>query len=68
MNQSERELSAGEPDERRDNDQNPLTHTGAHPDQRPDSNEGADDKATIVQPDGSPTPRATERARRGRDT
>jgi hypothetical protein len=68
VNGSERELSAGEPDERRDDDQNPLTHTGAHPDVRPDSNEGADDKATVVQPDGSPPPRAKERRRRRRDT
>lgn len=39
--------------------QSPLTHEGAEPDDR-DSNENADDKVEILQPDGSETPRADE--------
>jgi hypothetical protein len=38
--------------------QNPLTHEGAPPDPGYDSNERADDRAEIVEPDGSPSPRA----------
>lgn len=42
--------------------QNPLTHEGADPDNR-DSNENADDKVQILQPDGSEAPRADDKAR-----
>lgn len=41
--------------------QNPLTHEGAEPDDR-DSNENADDKVEILQPDGSEAPRADDEA------
>lgn len=39
--------------------QSPLTHEGAEPDDH-DSNENADDKVEILQPDGSEAPRAGE--------
>lgn len=38
--------------------QNPLIHEGAAADPASDTNEGADDKVRIVEPDGSPSPRA----------
>jgi hypothetical protein len=47
-------------DGRKDGFQNPLTHEGAAPD-APDSNERADDKVRILQPDGQPVPRWRER-------
>ena len=37
--------------ERGEDLQNPLTHEGAEPDRR-DPNEAADDKATVVEPEG----------------
>jgi hypothetical protein len=43
----------------RDDLQSPLIHEGAEPDEV-DTNENADDKADIVQPDGSDAPRANE--------
>ena len=39
--------------------QSPLTHEGAEPDDI-DSNENADDKVDILQPDGSEAPRAED--------
>ena len=39
--------------------QSPLTHEGADPD-RHDSNEDADDRVEILQPDGSEAPRADD--------
>jgi hypothetical protein len=56
MNQSEPQHSTLEPDERKEGGQDPPTHSGLPPDPRPDSNEAADDKAAIVEPDGSPSP------------
>jgi hypothetical protein len=38
--------------------QNPLVHEGAAPDGAPDTNESADAKAHIVEPDGTPSPEA----------
>lgn len=46
-------------DKERDDLQSPLTHEGAEPDDH-DSNENADDKVDILQPDGSEAPRADE--------
>ncbi|HJR44936.1 MAG TPA: hypothetical protein VJ927_04970 [Actinomycetota bacterium] len=48
-------------DERRDDDglQHPLVHEGADPDPE-DSNEAADEKATILQPSGEPVTDAQE--------
>jgi hypothetical protein len=43
---------------REEGKQNPLTNVGAPPDPNGDSNERADDRARIVEPDGSPSPRA----------
>ena len=48
-------------DKERDDLQSPLIHEGAHPDDR-DSNESADDKVDILQPDGSEAPRADDDA------
>ena len=56
VTEPQKDLSGGEPDERKKNHQNPLTHAGAHPEPRPDTNEVADRKATIVEPDGSDSP------------
>jgi hypothetical protein len=56
VNQSEPQPSTLEPDERKEGGQAPPTHSGRRPDPRPDSNEIADDKASIVEPDGSPSP------------
>jgi hypothetical protein len=44
--------------EREEGMQNVLIHTGAAPDAGYDGNEHADEKVEIVQPDGSPLPRA----------
>jgi hypothetical protein len=44
---------------RKDGFQNALTHEGAASD-APDSNERADDKVRILQPDGDPVPRWRE--------
>ena len=44
-------------DKRHEDLQNPLTHEGADPDDH-DSNENADEKVDILQPDGSEAPRA----------
>jgi hypothetical protein len=38
--------------------QAPLIHEGASADAKYDTNERADDAATIVEPDGAPSPRA----------
>ena len=46
-------------DKRGDELQNPLTHEGAAADDR-DTNENADDKVEVLQPDGSEAPRADE--------
>jgi hypothetical protein len=46
-------------DKERDDLQSPLTHEGAEPD-HPDTNENADDKVEILQPDGSEAPRADD--------
>jgi hypothetical protein len=43
--------------------QNPLTHEGAAPDPAYDSNERADDRVDIIEPDGTPSPRAEPRLR-----
>jgi hypothetical protein len=56
VNIPKKDLAAGEPDDRKEDQQNPLTHAGAHPDLRPDSNEVADRKARTVEPDGSDSP------------
>jgi hypothetical protein len=45
---------------RKDGFQNPLIHVGAAPN-REDSNERADDKVRILQPDGQPVPRWREK-------
>jgi hypothetical protein len=58
VNQSEPQPSTLEPDERKEGGQDPPTRSGAHPDRRPDSNEVADDRALVVEPDGSPSPDA----------
>jgi hypothetical protein len=58
VNQSEPQPSTPAPAERKEGGQDPPTHSGAHPDPRPDSNEVADDKASILEPDGSPSPDA----------
>jgi hypothetical protein len=58
MSQSEPQPSTPAPDERKEGGQDPPTHAGARPDPKPDSNEAADDKASIVEPDGSPSPDA----------
>ncbi len=42
----------------KEDEQNPLVDIGADPDPNLDGNETADDKARIVQPDGTRAPRA----------
>jgi hypothetical protein len=49
--------SADSPD-REEGKQNALVHEGADADSRPDTNEGADAKVRIEQPDGRPVPHA----------
>ena len=40
--------------------QNVVVHEGAPADPNSDTNEDADEKVEIVEPDGSPTPRSSE--------
>ena len=49
-----------EPRERDEGRQNVRVHEGASADPGYDTNEEADDKVEIVEPDGSPTPRSSE--------
>ncbi len=51
--------SADQP-RREEGKQNPLVHEGAEADPRPDTNERADDRVRIEQPDGHIVPRAKE--------
>ncbi len=54
---TDKERSTSDPDEREEGRQNVLMHEGVENDRR-DSNESADEKVEIVEPDGSPSPRA----------
>ena len=58
MKQSEPQPASPEADERKEGGQDPSTGSGVRPDSGPDSNEVADRKASIVEPDGSPSPDA----------
>jgi hypothetical protein len=58
VNQSEPQPSTPAPAERKEGGQDPPAHSGARPDPRVDSNEVADEKASILEPDGSPSPDA----------
>jgi hypothetical protein len=49
-----------ESSEREEGRQNVVVHEGAPADPNYDTNEDADEKAEIVEPDGSPTPRSSE--------
>ncbi len=53
----DKERSTSPPDEREEGRQNVLEHESGEKDRR-DSNETADEKVEIVEPDGSPSPRA----------
>jgi hypothetical protein len=55
-----RSLTEDEAGGRTDGFQSPLVHVGASPNPE-DSNERADDKVRILQPDGQPVPRWRER-------
>jgi hypothetical protein len=55
VKQSEPQPAAPAADERKDSGQDPPTRAGVRPDPKPDSNEVADRKASIVEPDGSPS-------------
>ena len=58
MKQSEPQPAAPEADERKEGGQDPPTGPGVRSDSGPDSNEVADRKASVVEPDGSPSPDA----------
>ena len=45
---------------REEGKQNALVHEGAEADARPDTNEDADSRVRIEQPDGDPVPHAKE--------
>jgi hypothetical protein len=65
VKQSEPHPAVPEADERKDGGQDPPTGSGVRPDSGPDSNEVADRKASIVEPDGSPSPDARSDAGEG---
>jgi hypothetical protein len=58
VKQSEPQPAAPEADERKEGGQDPPTGSGVRPDSGSDSNEVADRKASVVEPDGSPSPDA----------
>lgn len=51
-------MPEGGPEDR----QNPLIHEGAEPDTEHDSHEVADERATVLQPDGEPLEDTAARA------
>jgi len=68
MSETRDKQSADEPGKKKDDPQRPLVHEGASADRHHDSNEGADDKVEVVEPDGASSPRNRDdkEASRGR--
>lgn len=60
----EEERWSGRVEERSEDAQNPLVHIGPHPDERErETDEQADERVEVIEPDGSPTPRRSRRTR-----
>jgi hypothetical protein len=60
--EEEEERWAGRAEERSDDKQNPLVHLGPHPDVRErETDERADERAEVIEPDGTPSPRLPRR-------
>ena len=56
--EQENERWSGRSEERLEDAQNPLVHVAPHPDERDlESDERADERAVVIEPDGSVTPR-----------
>lgn len=56
----EKDRRSADAPEREEGKQNALVHEGAQADPRPDTNERADDRVRIEQPDGTIVPHAKE--------
>jgi hypothetical protein len=56
--EQENERWSGRSEERLEDAQNPLVHIAPHPDERDaETDERADERAEVIEPDGSATPR-----------
>lgn len=53
----EEERWAGRAEERSEQKQNSLVHVAPHPDERRETDERADERVDVIEPDGSRSPR-----------